>query len=346
MESAENQDKSPNVNPAEASSNPESLSKVETIKLLNDSIDRLESTIKDISKNSGKKLPSSESINTLINTTQELADAVASPAAEVETPVKTPLPRAETIPPTDLSAVKIPSSPATPTKPNPRHQTVLHQQQQKNRALTIIGLIAVAIAIAGVIWLWLTPRNVTIGNIDPATEIINPRTPVIETPMIEKLDHSVNPQPLSSDSRSQDIEVMPSVPETMPETSIPQDLTSPGKPQNLKIETIEPELTFTSEQTLVASLQTKLTELVNTYTEDLFNQIKVDLPNNSLAIEVTDNWYTLSESRQNKLANEILQRSRQLKFSKLQLEDSTGTLVARNPVIGEQIIILQHQKNP
>ncbi|MCC0176412.1 hypothetical protein I4641_05400 [Waterburya agarophytonicola K14] len=80
MESAENREKSPPANQPEESNDSRSLSKTETIKLLNESIDRLESTIKDISQNSVKDLPSSDSINTLLNTTQELADSVAPTA--------------------------------------------------------------------------------------------------------------------------------------------------------------------------------------------------------------------------------------------------------------------------
>ncbi|MGL6339425.1 MAG: hypothetical protein ACRC80_09830, partial [Waterburya sp.] len=102
--------------------------------------------------------------------------------------------------------------------------------------------------------------------------------------------------------------------------------------------------TFTPEQTLVAALQGKIADLINKDEADIVNFIKVDLPTSSLVVEIKDNWYELNESRQNKLANEILQRSRKLNFSKLELKDSQGTLVARNPVIGEQIIILQSNK--
>ena len=127
--------------------------------------------------------------------------------------------------------------------------------------------------------------------------------------------------------------------------AIPQDLTSPGRVKNLQIETIEPEITFTPEQSLVAALQSKLAAIVEDYDSNIFTKINVDLAEKNLNIEVTDDWYTLGESRQAKLANKILQRSRQLDFSKLQIEDPTGILVARNPVVGDRIIILQSSKS-
>ena len=69
MESAENREKPIPDNEPEDNNDP-SLSKIETIALLNDSIDRLEQTIKSLGENSAP-IPSSDSINTLLNTTQE-----------------------------------------------------------------------------------------------------------------------------------------------------------------------------------------------------------------------------------------------------------------------------------
>ena len=76
MESAENQEQPIADNDSEDNQD-SSFSKIETIALLNDSIDRLEQTIKSLSENSAP-MPSSDSINTLLNTTQELADAVTT----------------------------------------------------------------------------------------------------------------------------------------------------------------------------------------------------------------------------------------------------------------------------
>ena len=367
MESAKNREQSSKVNQQDINNDSPTLSKIETIKLLNESIDQLESTIKDISKNSTQKLPSSDSINTLLSTTQELADSVATPASTPippnstpspapvveETPSGSPTPVAATQPievqevqPTPATKPPAKKPPVTPNTVKPKNKTVGKNQKKENRGLTIIGIIAVAIALVAVVWLWLPAQKTTLSDLpEPTTTEITqseptlkPDVPTMEQPVLAVEDNPEQPlesEPLDPELSDREVESPVAI-------SIPQELVAPGKIANLKIETIEPELTFTPEQTLVAALQTKLAELTSNYDPDLFNSVLVNLPDSSLIIEVTNDWYELKESRQNKFANEILERSRKFDFRKLQFFDPTGTLVARNPVVGDRIILLQN----
>lgn len=394
MESAENQEQQPQANqPAAASNDVSSLSKTETIKLLNDSIDRLEATIKGIKENNSKQLPSSDSIDTLVTTTQKLAETVTSTPSTVDiesNPSVSPNPATVDVEPTpsvpETSETSVKSEPAPPetkaetttnttaTKPPTikqlKQQTGRKKLKQPNIGLITIGIIALVIAIAAVVWFWLQPEEINFASSPSATEIItnnetNPKPEVVNPLVINPETNTDNPKPevvnppainleTNTDNPKPDKIVVKNPPATLETTdseadapttiSIPPDLTSPGRAKNLKIVTIEPELTFTPEQTLVAALQGKIADLINKDEADIVNVIKVDLPTSSLVVKMKDNWYELNESRQNKLANEILQRSRKLNFSKLELKDSQGTLVARNPVIGEQIIILQSNK--
>ena len=284
MESAENREQSQQAHSQLAVSNSSSLSPTETFKLLNDSLNRLESSIKRISKNSDADLPFSTSINTL----------------------------------------------------------------KHNFSFVAIGVTAIAI----VFWLWLPQRQVSFFSMSEAAaaEIIvkqettpNPEYPEKETSAINS-ETSINTNTATED-QSEEKEVVNSELETAVENSIPQDLVSPGKSQKLDIETIKPKLTFTPEQTLISALQTKIVKLTKDYADKFVDSIKVDLPNSSLSVEVKDSWYELKDSLQNKLANDILKRSRKLHFDKLEFKDSQGTLVARNPVVGDQIIILQSHKS-
>ncbi len=383
MESAENHEQQPQANqPAAASNDVSSLSKTETIKLLNDSIDRLEATIKGIKDNDSNKLPSSDSIDKLVTTTQKLADAVASPPSIPQpAPIvpETPATQVKSEPappeqPPEQTKTTTPSPTATTPKPPTikqlKQQTGRKKLKQPNIGLITMGIIALVIAIAAVVWFWLQSEEINFASSPSATEIItnnetNPKPEVVnplvinpETNTDSPKSEVVNPPAINpetnTDNPKPDKIVVKNPPATLETTdseanapttiSIPPDLTSPGRAKNLKIFTIEPELTFTPEQTLVAALQGKIADLINKDEADIVNFIKVDLPTSSLVVEMKDNWYELNESRQNKLANEILQRSRKLNFSKLELKDSQGTLVARNPVIGEQIIILQGNK--
>ncbi len=379
MESAENREQSPKANQKEESNDSQSLSKIETIRLINDSIDQLESTIKEISKNSAKELPSSDSIKTLLNTAQELADSVAPPSTpemitkEAPPKEKPVIPATEVEPvvtksnvKTDDKSIEVKAIPAADIKSKPPvnsqskqkpdkpdDKTIAKAEKNENRGLAIIGISAIAIAVIALFWLYFPQIKTAIfstSEMAETTEIvvdrqIQPDTETNDIPVAnpdENIDLDTNTD--TEEEFVRDPQVIASEPETIAPVAIPQDLTSPGKTKNLKIETIEPELTFTPEQTLIAALQTKLAEITENYDSDLFKNIKVDLPQASLLIEVTNNWYELDESRQNNLANKILQRSRQLNFSKLKFQDSTGTLVARNPVVGDRIIIVESSK--
>jgi hypothetical protein len=395
MESAENHERQPQANqPTAASNDVSSLSKTETIKLLNDSIDRLEATIKGIKENDSNQLPPSDSIDTLVTTTQKLADTVTSPPSSVDiepSPSVSQNPATVNVEPTpsvpETSETSVKSEPAPPetkaetttttpaTKPPTikqlKQQTGRKKLKQPNIGLITTGIIALVIAIAAIAWFWLQPEEINFASSSPATEIItnnetnpkpevvhppalnpeiktdNPKPEVIKPPALNPEIKTNNPKPdkIVVKNPSATPEISDSEADAPTKISIPPDLSSPGRAKNLKIVTIEPELTFTPEQTLVAALQGKIADLINKDEADIVNFIKVDLPTSSLVVEIKDNWYSLNESRQNKFANEILQRSRKLNFSKLELKDSQGTLVARNPVVGEQIIILQANKD-
>jgi hypothetical protein len=60
---------------------------------------------------------------------------------------------------------------------------------------------------------------------------------------------------------------------------------------------------------------------------------------------VDDAWYELRASRQNKLAAEMLDRAQELEFNRLVITDAEGTLLARSPVVGSEMIILQRDRS-
>lgn len=348
MESAENREQ-PISGGESAENNTLSLSRIETIALLNDSIDKLEQTIKGISENSAS-MPSSDSINTLLNTTQELADAVTptqtissvSSIAEVqETSVTAP--DVESVPTASNTAD---SSQVAPTLKQKKTPPVTKTKRKANLPLIIAVVTAIAIAVA--LWIWLPRQQANLSSLpeSTATEVTDSLKPSDDQDLKAPLSDSpaqLN-DPNLTDSLS-DIESTDLEPKIPPQILIPANLESPGKVKNLKMVTIKPELSFTPEQTLIASLRSRITQLIQDYPADLVDSVEVDLPRNSLVVKVSDQWYGLGESKQNDIANQILERSRQLSFKKLKLQDSSGLLVARSPVIGEQIVILENSKS-
>ncbi len=351
MESAENKEQ-PIFDQEPEENSDASLSKIETIALLNDSIDRLEQTIKGISKSSAP-IPSSDSINTLLATTQELADAVTPTLENTSTPG---------LEETSPTAAKTKSEPEIPEKTaslkvsqnnsdqQPKELKGTKVKKKQNVTWIIIGITAIAIILAAILWFWLPrqPAIISSSELTPdfATNLENSEsvreqqnnliTPSMDAPA---LSESLPLKDLSSAEESINL-----VPEDPTEILIPDNLESPGRAKNLKLVKIEPELELTPEQNLVAAINNKITKLVQDYPTELINSAQVNLLQNSLLVNVTDEWYELSESRQNKIANQMLNRSRKFSFQQLELKDNAGTLVARNPVIGEEIIILQNNR--
>ena len=345
MESADNREQPTATN---------QLSKIETLKLLNDSIDQLEEVIESINASSSNNLPPATAMNTLVATTKKLATAVTNPPTVSPAPVAPPPPQ-ESVKSVSSSPEVIKTTPPV-VKANQIPNQVSSNKTSKNKTLGLIGIgiSAIAVIIVAIFWLWLpqhpmgfsaNPQSIDTEDTEivTTTDDINPETTetteVSKTPFItpeeipSKTDTSA--ESLTADGENLEIESPAEIP-------IPQGLGSPGRPKDLKVSIIEPEqLHLTPEQTLVAALQTKVGAIIQDYPEDLLNSVEVDFGQHSLVVKVNDLWYELNESRQTKLANQILERSRKLDLTKLELRDIGGTLVARNPVIGNQVIILQ-----
>jgi hypothetical protein len=64
-----------------------------------------------------------------------------------------------------------------------------------------------------------------------------------------------------------------------------------------------------------------------------------------LVARMNNQWYNLSPTLQDQVANDLLARSQQLDFSQLELQDATGNLLARNPVVGARMVVLQRKAN-
>ncbi len=106
---------------------------------------------------------------------------------------------------------------------------------------------------------------------------------------------------------------------------------------------LTPERVLTPEQTLLAAIENQVAEISDRYAAELIQSIRANFRSSNLTIKISNEWYNLKQSQQDKLAADILQRSKDLDFSHLEIIDSQGRLVARNPVIGSDMIIFQRQ---
>jgi hypothetical protein len=151
-------------------------------------------------------------------------------------------------------------------------------------------------------------------------------------------------------------EVTATTPIVTPEPT-PIPIVTP-EPTLTPIVTPEPTLTpiVTPEQVLLAAIENqfmapgllrKLSEISvlvkNTKDKNLISQLikplKANFRTSDLTIKVGDIWYKLAKSEQDKLAAEILQRSQELNFIHLEVVDSQKKIIARSPVVGNEMII-------
>ena len=140
---------------------------------------------------------------------------------------------------------------------------------------------------------------------------------------------------------AQEEEVVELPPEAI---STPLELNAPNPPQALA-NLAPPTPEFTPEQSLIAAVQHKVDQMTQDYSQDLVESIVTSFASNTLTIQVADNWYQLADSEQNQLVQEMFHSSQTLDFPKLEIKNNQGTLVARNPVVGKNMVILQRHTN-
>ncbi|MDB9436923.1 hypothetical protein PN450_08935 [Dolichospermum lemmermannii CS-548] len=104
---------------------------------------------------------------------------------------------------------------------------------------------------------------------------------------------------------------------------------------------------LTPEQTLLAAIENQFSDISisvkNTKDKNIISQLIKPLQANfrtsDLTVKISDIWYDLEKSQQDKLAAEILQRSQELNFIHLEIVDSQKKIIARSPVVGNEMII-------
>jgi hypothetical protein len=138
-------------------------------------------------------------------------------------------------------------------------------------------------------------------------------------------------------------------PEPIPEpTIIPEPEPTPTEEPE-PTPTPTPVIELTPEQALIAAIENQFSDIsiplksseTESISSKLIKSIQANFRTSDLNIKISDVWYDLEKSQQDKLAAEILQRSQELDFSHLEIIDSQDKLVARSPVVGNQMVIFK-----
>lgn len=102
----------------------------------------------------------------------------------------------------------------------------------------------------------------------------------------------------------------------------------------------------TPEQNLIADIQSRVSRISRSYGAGLIRSVEVNLPENTLDVNVAEAWYGLLGTQQNEVAQDIFAQAQGLNFGTLQLRDPEGVVVARNPVVGPNMVVLHRMRWP
>lgn len=185
------------------------------------------------------------------------------------------------------------------------------------------GIVGVTLVVVVTVALNLLPGQ-------PSTPTLP--TPVAITPDIpERVPEIETPEPV--------LEPLPEI--ERPVTTLP-DLRAPEQPQPIEL-TEPPAPKLTPEQYLIASIQNEITRILEKYGGGVVKSLQVNFLASSLQVTVGNDWYELTDNKQNQLANAMLQQAQELDFSKLEIKDTEDKLIARSPVVGSEMVIVQRR---
>lgn len=184
--------------------------------------------------------------------------------------------------------------------------------------------------------------------------MVVPYSPVLaEEEVPAEITSTVEPLPVVElESETEDPAVDLDVPLTVEAELDPEEIVvDPDVPLTveaaIKAEEVvaEPYVPLTPEQSLIVALQAKFTELARSYGDERVKSIQMNLSQHLLEVEVKPDWYQLEESQQDEMAHSLLSQAQKLAFTRLEMLNSQGQLIARSPVIGTKMVILDRYQD-
>jgi hypothetical protein len=176
------------------------------------------------------------------------------------------------------------------------------------------------------------------------------------TPLAQRPMRKLTPQPSSTTAPVIKPTPKPAVIAASPKPS-PVAAASP-KPSPVAIaspkpipmaEPVEPPKVIASKPAIptvdLAAIQAQLSSSIAAIGENLVDSVQAQETTHTLSVALKEDWSGLSTANQTQVAQTLLKKSQQLKFNKLELRDNSGELVARSPLIGNDVIILKRSGN-
>ena len=96
----------------------------------------------------------------------------------------------------------------------------------------------------------------------------------------------------------------------------------------------------------IGKIQAQLTDSSIYNASRVIDSVQADFTNNYLTLICNEDWFRLSNYDQTLLATQLMNQSTELSFQALHLQTPDGQLIARTPVIGNEMIIFLREKPP
>ncbi|MGD2183662.1 hypothetical protein [Lusitaniella coriacea] len=309
-----------------------SQSQPETIAILRDTVQRLEKIVQKLEADSSETLPPPSAVETLVDGINRLESAIAPS----NTP---PSETVEASPQEDFGDLLEDKSPVE-MQPTNEVEDLLEERELGwiDRTLPSFDRLQ-----AG--WDWALAKIRTALPSFVSAKLSDWAITSILTGVVVLVLFSVVLLSASPPEPSTVAKAPPPPPPLPPPIEAPVEIEAPQEPEPIELEPPPPPppVMLTPEQTLIAAIQNQVTELTRDYAEGLILSIEADFLGSRLLVTVGEEWYDLPESEQDRVANDISARSRELDFRKLEILDPQKTLLARTPVVGQGIVILQRR---
>jgi hypothetical protein len=96
------------------------------------------------------------------------------------------------------------------------------------------------------------------------------------------------------------------------------------------------------EQTFIEAIQAQLSEITSQYPDDIIRTLNV--APDKLIVQLNPTWYLISDDQQDRVTEKMWRQAKANHFSKLEIQDAQGSLIARSPVVGNRPIILHRRQ--
>ncbi len=97
------------------------------------------------------------------------------------------------------------------------------------------------------------------------------------------------------------------------------------------------------EQAFIDAIQAQLNEITSQYPDGIVQTLQVDLPRDLVIVRLDPVWFTIDDNQQDRLSDRMWLQARANHLSKLELQDPTGQTIARSPVVGQHMVVLQRR---